>query len=120
LLFERQKIIKSLELKVEAQSIQIESLKDVVSLTKDMLTIREVEVRDLTERMESMEVKFKAEKDRKTLMEKKIELTDKLNADLKAEYKAQKEIFNILKDQYKLKVATLEEKLKDTQLNGSS
>jgi uncharacterized coiled-coil protein SlyX len=95
LLFERQKTIKSLELKGEAQNIQIESLKDVVALTKDMLMIREVEVRDLTERMESMDAKFKAEKDRKTLMEKKMELSDQLNADLKKEYKAQKEIFNV-------------------------
>lgn len=31
---------------------QIESLKDVVALTKDMLMIREIEVRELTERME--------------------------------------------------------------------
>lgn len=74
---------------------QIESLKDVVSLTKDMLVIRECEVRELTERMESLDAKFKAEKDRKCLMEKKMELSDKLNADLKAEYKAQKDIFNV-------------------------
>jgi membrane protease subunit (stomatin/prohibitin family) len=98
---------------------QIESLKDVVSLTKDMLTIRECEVRDLTERMEAMDVKFKAEKDRKSLMEKKMELSDKLNQDLKAEYKAQKEIFTILKDQYKLKVSSLEEKLKSSTSNGT-
>ncbi|CAG9802756.1 unnamed protein product [Chironomus riparius] len=117
LLFERQKSIKSLELRSEAQHIQIESLKDVIALTKDMLLIREVEVRDLTERMEAMDAKFKAEKDRKALMVKKMELSDQLNADLKAEYKAQKEIFNILKDQYKIKVATLEEKLKSSTLN---
>lgn len=67
----------------------------MVALTKDMLTIREVEVRDLTERMEAMDVKFKAEKDRKALMIKKMELADQLNADLKSEYKAQKEIFNV-------------------------
>lgn len=60
-----------------------------------MLLIRECEVRDLTERMESMDVKFKAEKDRKALMEKKMELSDKLNKDLKAEYTAQKEIFSV-------------------------
>lgn len=84
-----------------------------------MLVIREAEVRDLSERMEAMDVKFKAEKDRKSLMEKKMELSDKLNQDLKAEYKAQKEIFNILKDQYKLKVTTLEEKLKGSTSNGT-
>jgi len=115
LLFERQKIIKSMELKVEAQNIQIESLKDVVALTKDMLMIREIEVRELTERMESMDVKFKAERDRKSLMEKKMQLSDQLTADLKAEYKAQKEIFTILKDQYKEKVVKLEQELKDSK-----
>lgn len=57
--------------------------------------IRECEVRDLTERMESMDVKFRAEKDRKNLMEKKMALSDQLNKDLKAEYTAQKEIFNV-------------------------
>lgn len=75
--------------------------------------IREIEVRELTERMEAMDGKFKAEKDRKNLMEKKMLLTDKLAADLKAEYKAQKEIFNILKNQYKEKVVKLETELED-------
>jgi membrane protease subunit (stomatin/prohibitin family) len=74
---------------------QIESLKDVVSLTKDMLGIREIEVRDLTERMEAMAVKFKAERDCKALMQKKMQLSDQLNSDLKSEYKAQKEIFEV-------------------------
>lgn len=63
-----------------------------------MLTIRECEVRDLTERMEAMGAKFQAEKDRKALMERKMELSDKLNLDLKSEYKAQKEIFEVLLD----------------------
>lgn len=74
--------------------------------------IREIEIRELTERMESMDVKFKAEKDRKSLMEKKMQLSDQLTSDLKAEYKAQKEIFTILKDQYKEKVGKLELELK--------
>lgn len=95
--------------------MQIESLKDVVALTKDMLMIREIEVRELTERMESMDVKFKAEKDRKCLMEKKMQLSDQLTSDLKAEYKAQKEIFSMLKDQYKEKVVKLEQELKESK-----
>lgn len=82
--------------------------------------IRDVEVRELTERMEAFDAKFKAEKDRKTLMQKKMDLSDQLNSDLKAEYKAQKEIFNILKDQYKSKVVTLEKELKDFKANGPS
>lgn len=77
--------------------------------------IREIEVRELTERMEALDVKFQAEKNRKNLMEKKMELTDKLTMDLKAEYKAQKEIFTILKDQYKEKVEKLEQQLKDSK-----
>lgn len=93
-------------------------MKDVVALTKDMLMIREIEVRELTERMEAMDVKFQAEKDRKNLMERKMQLTDKLTIDLKAEYKAQKDIFNILKEQYKEKVVKLELELKNSQSNG--
>lgn len=85
-----------------------------------MLIIREMEVRELTERMESIDVKFKAERDRKSLMEKKMQLSDQLTSDLKAEYKAQKDIFNILKDQYKEKVVKLEQELKDTRSNGSA
>lgn len=79
--------------------------------------IREVEVRELTERMEALDVKFKAERARKSLMEKKMELSDKLTVDLKSEYKAQKEIFNILKDQYKEKVVKLESQLRDAKGN---
>lgn len=94
-------------------------MKDVVSLTKDMLMIRDVEVRELTERMEAMDVKFQAEKNRKNLMEKKMLLTDKLTGDLKAEYKAQKEIFDILKGQYKEKVVNLEKELSDSRTNGN-
>lgn len=94
-------------------------MKDVVALTKDMLMIRDIEVRDLTERMEAMDVKFQAEKDRKNLMERKMQLTDKLTGDLKAEYKAQKDIFDILKVQYKDKVVKLEKELSDSRANGN-
>lgn len=74
-----------------------------------------MEVRDLTERMEAFEAKFRAEKDRKSLMERKMELSDKLNKDMKAEHNAQKEIFSILKDQYKVKVVKLEKELSDSK-----
>lgn len=88
-----------------------------------MLTIRDIEVRELTERMEAMDVKFQAERNRKNLMEKKMQLQDKLSVDLKAEYKAQKEIFDILKGQYKDKVGALEKELSDSraqqQTNGN-
>lgn len=80
-----------------------------------MLMIRDVEVRELTERMEAMDVKFRAEKDRKSLMEKKMKLTDQLTVDLKAEYKAQKDIFDLLKVQYKDKVGKLEKELSDSR-----
>lgn len=80
-----------------------------------MLLIRDIEVRELTERMEAMDVKFQAEKDRKNLMEKKMKLTDQLTIDLKAEYKAQKDIFDLLKVQYKDKVGKLEKELSDSR-----
>ena len=42
-----------------------------------------------------------------------MELSDKLNKDMKAEHNAQKEIFNILKDQYKVKLVKMEKELQD-------
>lgn len=80
-----------------------------------MLMIRDMEVRDLTERMEAMGFKFQAERDRQSLMQKKMALSDQLNLDLKAEYKAQKDIFNILRDQYKDKLGHLEQQLKESK-----
>ncbi|CAO1434597.1 unnamed protein product [Diamesa tonsa] len=120
LLFERQKTINSLELKMEAMNIQIESLREVVSLTKDMLNIRELENMDLTSRFSSMDAKFAVERNRKNLMEKKIELSDKLYGDLKTEYMAQREIFKNLKVQYQGRVDNLEQELKDCKLKEPS
>lgn len=70
-------------------------MREVVSLTKDMLNIRELENMDLTSRFSSMDAKFAVERNRKNLMEKKIELSDKLYGDLKTEYMAQREIFKV-------------------------
>lgn len=74
---------------------KIESLREVVSLTKDMLNIRELENKDLTSRFSSMDTKLEVERNRKNLMEQKIELSDKMYGDLKTEYLAQKEIFKV-------------------------
>lgn len=71
-------------------------MREVISLTKDMLNIRELENQDLTSRFSSMDAKFEVERNRKTLMEKKIELSDKLYGDLKTEYVAQREIFKVI------------------------
>lgn len=74
---------------------KIESLREVVSLTKDMLNIRELENKDLTSRFSSMDTKLEVERNRKNLMEQKIELSDKMYGDLKTEYLAQREIFKV-------------------------
>lgn len=99
-IFEKVKIIKNQELQIEAYSQQIESLKDVVRITKDLLEIRNLEVKQLENKINCMEEKVKAEKERQDLLHKKLEMMIRHNGDLKREYETQLCLFNALRDRY--------------------
>lgn len=99
-IFEKVKIIKNQELQIEAYSQQIESLKDVVRITKDLLEIRNLEVKQLENKINCMEERMKAEKERQDLMHKKLEMMIRHNGDLKREYETQLCLFNALRDRY--------------------
>lgn len=86
---------------------QIESLKEVVAITKDLLNIRNMEVKHLHSDMESMEGKISEEKQRQNSMITKMEEAMKLNSDLKGEYETQMRIFQELKAKYEQKVTLL-------------
>jgi DNA repair exonuclease SbcCD ATPase subunit len=86
---------------------QIESLKEVVAITKDLLNIRDMEVKHLQSDMESMEEKISEEKQRQNSMITKMEEAMKLNSDLKGEYENQMRIFQELKAKYEQKVTLL-------------
>lgn len=99
-IFEKVKIIKNQELQIEAYSQQIESLKDVVRITKDLLEIRNLEVKQLENKINCMEEKMKAEKERQDLLHKKLEMMIRHNGELKREYETQLCLFNALRDRY--------------------
>ncbi|XP_028141353.2 110 kDa antigen [Diabrotica virgifera virgifera] len=100
MIFEKTKIIKNQELQIEAFTQQIESLREVVRITKDLLEIRNMEVKQLEIKIESIEGKQKAEKERYDLMHKKLEMMIRHNAELKREYETQLCLFTALRERY--------------------
>lgn len=103
IIFDKTKICKNQELQIEALTQQVTSLKEVLAITKDLLEIRNMEVKHLQEKMDCMGVKISAEKHRHDLMHKKMETMTQLNTDLRCEYEAQLKMFDVLRTQYKLK-----------------
>ncbi|KAJ8930517.1 hypothetical protein NQ314_016679 [Rhamnusium bicolor] len=100
IIFERTKVIKNQELQIEAYGQQIESLKDVVRITKDLLEIRNLEVKQLETKINCMEEKVKAEKQRQDLLHKKLETMIRHNGELKREYETQLCLFSALRERY--------------------
>jgi len=107
LLKDKTELCESQEKKNIALTNHIESLKEVVAITKDLLNIRDMEVKHLQSDMESMEGKISEEKQRQNSMITKMEEAMKLNSDLKGEYENQMRIFQELKAKYEQKVKLL-------------
>lgn len=100
MIFENTKVIKNQELQIEALGQQNESLKDVINITKDLLEIRNLEVKQLENKIEAMENKVKAEKQRQDLLHQKLETMIRHNGELKREYETQLCLFNALRERY--------------------
>lgn len=100
IIFEKVKVCKNQELQIEALNAQVSSLKDVVSITKNLLEIRNVEVKHLQDQIDAMNGKVTAEKERQDLVHKKLENMIRMNADLKREYETQLCLFNALRERY--------------------
>jgi chromosome segregation ATPase len=107
LLKDKTDLCENQEKKNIALTNQIESLKQVVAITKDLLSIRDMEVKHLQSDVESMEGKISEEKQRQNSMITKMEEAMKLNSDLKGEYENQMRIFRELKSKYEEKVTLL-------------
>lgn len=99
-IFEKTKVCKNQELQIEALTQQITSLKEVVAITKDLLEIRNVELKHLTDKLDCMDDKIKAEKERHQLMHTKMEKMMQMNAELKVEYETQLQLFAALREKY--------------------
>lgn len=100
IIFEKTKVCKNQELQIEALNAQVSSLKDVVSITKNLLEIRNIEVKHLQDQIDCMNAKVNAEKERQDLVHQKLEKMIRMNADLKREYETQLCLFNALRERY--------------------
>ena len=77
LLFEKSKVCKHQETKIEALQAQVESLKTVVGVTKDMVNLKTAEMNHMESRWESSNARLKAEQDKGAIFEKKF-ITEKI------------------------------------------
>nr|CAH7744605.1 unnamed protein product [Callosobruchus chinensis] len=100
MLFEKTKVIKNQELQIDAYKQQIDSLKDVVRITKDLLDIRNLEVKQLEGRLNVMDERTKAEREKQDLLHQKLENMIRYNGELKREYETQLCLFSALRERY--------------------
>ncbi|XP_013196505.2 uncharacterized protein LOC106139580 [Amyelois transitella] len=107
MIFDKTKMVKNQELQIEALTTQVQSLKDINLITKDLLEIRNSEVKAMEERFQAMEARFKAEKERYSLVLQRAQTSTSINDDLKKEYETQLAIFKELREKYEQRVQAL-------------
>ncbi|XP_028044289.1 THAP domain-containing protein 5, partial [Bombyx mandarina] len=123
MIFDKTKLVKNQELQIEALTTQVASLKDINQITKDLLEIRNSEVKAMEDRFQAMEARYKAEKERYDLVLKRAQTSTTINDDLKKEYETQLAIFKELREKYEQRVKALvaeNERLKAPTQGGSS
>ncbi|KAJ2939012.1 hypothetical protein O0L34_g18989 [Tuta absoluta] len=107
MIFDKTKMCKNQELQIEALTTQVQSLKDINMITKDLLEIRNSEVKAMEERFQVMDAKYKAERERHSLVLQRAQTSTNINQDLKAEYETQLKIFKELREKYDQRVQQL-------------
>ncbi|XP_025194200.1 uncharacterized protein LOC112593829 [Melanaphis sacchari] len=100
---------------IEALTLQTNSLKEVVDITKHMLSIRNTEVNRMTEDLESLQGKINEERSRHSAIIEKMNLAAKLNDELRSEYKQQSERFENMRVKYDEKFSILSDENKRLQ-----
>lgn len=100
IIFEKTKVCQNQELQIEALSQQVMSLKEVLGITKDLLDIRNLELKQLEDKLNIMEQKISVEKERHELMQKKMDKMLEMNTELKREYETQLVLFTALRERY--------------------
>ncbi|CAK9832058.1 hypothetical protein ANTRET_LOCUS8952 [Anthophora retusa] len=106
---DRISIVSNQEKQINALNSQVASLKEVESLTRSLLQIRNMEVKHLQAEVDDMEVRITEERERYNTMINKMDAAVKLNADLKKEYETQLCLFRDLREKYEEKVSLLSE-----------
>lgn len=113
---ERNRVATNQESQINALNNQVASLKEVVSITRDLLQIRNMEVKQLQAEVDNMEKKISEERDRHNVMISKMDAAMRLNADLKKEYETQLSLFQSLREKYgeKINLLTAEKRALET------
>ncbi|CAG4987663.1 unnamed protein product [Parnassius apollo] len=107
MIFDKTKMVKNQELQIQALTTQVASLKDINIITKDLLDIRNSEVKAMEERFQAMDARYKAEKERYSLVLQRAQTSTNINDDLRKEYETQLAIFKELREKYEERVQAL-------------
>ncbi|XP_059610119.1 uncharacterized protein LOC132257287 [Phlebotomus argentipes] len=120
LLFEKTKICKRQEQQIEALKIQIDSIKEVLAVSKEILEMRDLESSHLQEQVKTLETRLKAEREHHIITQKKLIISKRMLTDVRKEYELQKSIFAELRDSYKRKIEILTSELEKYKSKGSA
>ncbi|XP_034113063.2 uncharacterized protein LOC132786342 [Drosophila nasuta] len=107
LLFEKTKVNKQQEQQIAVLKEQVDSIKEVLQVTKDMLQLKTTECEHTEARLEKSQLWIKAEQDKCLLTEKKLLISKAVYDKLRAEYDTQSKIFKDLKSAYEQKLKVL-------------
>nr|XP_031826904.1 tropomyosin [Nomia melanderi]XP_031826905.1 tropomyosin [Nomia melanderi]XP_031826906.1 tropomyosin [Nomia melanderi]XP_031826907.1 tropomyosin [Nomia melanderi]XP_031826908.1 tropomyosin [Nomia melanderi] len=112
---DRIRTVSNQEKQISALNSQVASLKEVESLTRSLLQIRNLEVKQLQSEVDEMEERISEERERYSTMINKMDAAVKLNADLKKEYETQLRLFRDLREKYEEKVSLLSEEKRNLE-----
>ncbi|XP_034487347.1 uncharacterized protein LOC117791646 [Drosophila innubila] len=115
LLFEKTKVNKQQEQQIAVLKNQVESIKEVVQVTKDMLQLKTTECEHTQARLEKSQLWIKAEQEKCALTEKKLVISKGVYDKLRTEYDTQSKIFKDLKSAYEQKVKVLSHALEEAK-----
>nr|NP_651054.1 uncharacterized protein Dmel_CG5376 [Drosophila melanogaster]AAF56008.1 uncharacterized protein Dmel_CG5376 [Drosophila melanogaster]AOQ14113.1 CG5376-PA [synthetic construct] len=115
LLFEKTKVNKQQEQQISVLRTQVDSIKDVLQVTKDMLQLKTAECDHTQARLEKSQQWIKAEQDKCVLTEKKLAISKGVYDKLRSEYDTQSQIFKDLKSAYEQKVKVLTKALAEAK-----
>lgn len=107
LLFEKTKVNKQQEQTIATLKTQVEAMKDVVQVTKDMLNLKTAECDHMQVRLDKSHLWIKAEKDKCAIIEKKLEISKNVYDKLRSEHDLQTKIHRQLKEAYDQKIKVL-------------
>lgn len=102
-------VMANQEKQINALNHQVTTLKEVVAITRDLLQIRNTEVKHLQAEVDDMEARIAEEREKHNTMISKMDAAVRLNSDLKKEYETQLGLFKDLRIKYDEKITLLSE-----------